>query len=516
MQIPTRSMDSGYSHSSRWQQQTLGAFLRLALGTAASAGVVLLIATTRADVDLWGHVRFGMDILDSRHVARVDPYSFTSDVPWVNHEWLAEVIFAAAWRGGGNAGLIGVKLACALGALAFVGFSLRTRDVTGHALVMLLGLALVGILPRVTHVRPQLFSALLFAALIFILNRTDRGARTGLIWTVPLLALWANLHGGWIVGLATVGVWALGDAWQRRADGWRQHAVLAYAAVSAVATLLNPYGAELWTFLLGTVRFGREAISEWGPAWEDPLLLLLWGLFSGLALSAIIRGPRPRNPAAAVIPAMWGLASLRVSRLDAFFALSVIGLLGPNLVWLLAARKSQRSLRVPILLQIVTIGTIAVLVLAIPAARRALTCIDVYPPWWPEPEAVEFMHQRQLSGRVVTFFRWGEYAIWHLPSLKVSMDGRRETVYSDATIDGHLGLYDGNDEGLAYLEALESDYVWLPRLMPMSAILQARGWAPLFQGPSSVVLARSDLVSRSHSEPVISSHAPTNRCFPGP
>jgi hypothetical protein len=127
------------------------------------------------------------------------------------------------------------------------------------------------------------------------------------------------------------------------------------------------------------------------------------------------------------------------------------------------------------------------------------------------------MRQRALSGRVVTFFRWGEYAIWHLPpSLKVSMDGRRETVYSDATIDGHLSLYDGNDKGLAYLDALGSDYVWLPRLLPVSGTLQARGWAPIFTGPSSVVLARNDVARRFRAEPVSSPAVPTSRCFPGP
>src|SRR5690242_18278834 len=62
------------------------------------------LARSWADPDLWGHVRFGADIL--QHWLRPrDPYSFTSDIPWVNHEWLAEVVLYLAYALGGGGGL---------------------------------------------------------------------------------------------------------------------------------------------------------------------------------------------------------------------------------------------------------------------------------------------------------------------------------------------------------------------------------------------------------------------------
>jgi hypothetical protein len=63
----------------------------------------------RTDPDLWGHVRFGLDILRDASIPPSDPYSFTSDRVWVNHEWLAEVITADAFRLAGNPGLIALK-----------------------------------------------------------------------------------------------------------------------------------------------------------------------------------------------------------------------------------------------------------------------------------------------------------------------------------------------------------------------------------------------------------------------
>src|ERR687896_184821 len=75
------------------------------------------IATTKADPDLWGHVRFGIDIIREGAIRHTDPYSFTSDRTWVNHEWAAEVITAAAHLIGGNAGLIILKLTVVLSVL---------------------------------------------------------------------------------------------------------------------------------------------------------------------------------------------------------------------------------------------------------------------------------------------------------------------------------------------------------------------------------------------------------------
>ena len=79
---------------------------------------------------------------------------------------------------------------------------------------MLLGLTLVGLLMRVAHMcGHELFSVLLFAALIYIFVRSERGSTRTLLWTIPILVLWANFHGGWLVGVGTVGLWCIGAAW---------------------------------------------------------------------------------------------------------------------------------------------------------------------------------------------------------------------------------------------------------------------------------------------------------------
>ena len=88
------------------------------------AGALLLalsLATyARADADLWGHVRFGLDTLESWRLPAEDPYSFTQDTPWINHEWLSELQMAAAWRIAGTTGLVALKGALTLGTLLLI------------------------------------------------------------------------------------------------------------------------------------------------------------------------------------------------------------------------------------------------------------------------------------------------------------------------------------------------------------------------------------------------------------
>jgi hypothetical protein len=93
------------------------------------------------------------------------------------------------------------------------------------------------------------------------------------------------------------------------------------------------------------------------------------------------------------------------------------------------------------------------------------------------------------------------------------MDGRRETVYTAATIDAHLDLYEGFPSGLAYARKVNADYVWLPVQAKALNALRNEGWTPIFLGPASVILARAG----STIEPtVLSSRARPSRCFPGP
>jgi len=164
-------------------------------------------------------------------------------------------------------------------------------------------------------------------------------------------------------------------------------------------------------------------------------------------------------------------------------------------------------------LAITAAAVIAMLVPAVRLMAPYATCLSVGGPWVPEPDAARFVIHNQLKGRMLTWFDWGEYAIWHFgPGLRVSMDGRRETVYSDAMIQAHRRFYAADDTALPFLDTLNPDYIWVPVRLPIARRLSDAGWTPVFQGPISIVVARRG----AGPFQTVAYAAPARRCFPGP
>ena len=114
---------------------------------------------------------------------------------------------------------------------------------------------------------------------------------------------------------------------------------------------------------------------------------------------------------------------------------------------------------------------------------------------------------------MLTWYDWGEYVIWHFgPGLQVSMDGRRETVYSDGTIQAHRRFYAGDGTARQFLQQLHPDYIWVPQRLPIAHQLAASEWIPVFSGQVSVVFARRGAGPFQQVSPLGSAA----RCFPGP
>jgi hypothetical protein len=144
------------------------------LRIAVWCAFLVIISFTSADPDLWGHVRFGMDILRNGTVHQVDTYSFASDRAWVNHEWGAEVLAGWAFIAAGNPGLVVLKLLIVGSVLLLLNTALRIQGVTsGFLRDVTAGVAIVITLSQAHHVRPQLFSLLLFAVLLSSLVAAD-------------------------------------------------------------------------------------------------------------------------------------------------------------------------------------------------------------------------------------------------------------------------------------------------------------------------------------------------------
>jgi hypothetical protein len=480
--------------------------------------LLIVISQTRVDPDLWGHITFGGDTAEARGIVRVDRYSFTSDIPWTNHEWLSEVVIWSAWAAAGTIGLVLLKLALLSTSLGVVLTSLHRSLYSAPALELTMLFFAFGTRRQAATVRPQLFSLALFALLLLVLRRADSGRTRALLIVPLLLALWANLHGGWIVGIGTFGLWTALTLAASSLDFRARVRLAIIGLVSLAATLITPYGMEMWGFLWETVSPVRADIQDWQPVWAlEPAVLALWLATVAAAAVYLVKCPGPRPLSHYAIVAFFALASLWVNRLDGFFALSVLILLPihPIARRNRATASSTSTSITATRAQAAVIAGIAVagIATALFFTGRNMRCITMDEPWLPEPEAAQFVQQQRLQGRLLVWFDWGEYAIWHFaPDLRVSMDGRRETVYSTGMQDAHTRFYDDLPSGSELPDRIGADYVWMPKQFPIVSRLMGTGWQPVFDGAVSRILARAA------PSGAISLHAaaPERRCFPGP
>src|SRR6185436_8156396 len=127
--------------------------------------------------------------------------------------------------------------------------------------------------------------------------------------------------------------------------------------------------------------------------------------------------------------------------------------------------------------------------------------------------AGHFLRDNRAEGRLLVYFDWGEYVLWHMgPRLKVSIDGRRETVYSAQTIAQHQTFYKAEPGARAYLEELDPDLVWLPRKVAVSKLIGDWGWHPVFESDQSAIWTRNP-EARTWRQAQLEE---PSRCFPGP
>ena len=290
--------------------------------------------------------------------------------------------------------------------------------------------------------------------------------------------------------------------------------------MALVGTLANPYGWRMWQFLMTTVGFGRAEITDWQPLYRlGAGYVALWVVLSLAAIVGIMHAWRARTweLRRLAVVAMLAVGSFQVSRLEAFFAIAVVLLLGPDIAAALSAwRKPSAAPQAP-RKGFATAFAIAIVVALIVggavASASNLTCVRMAADH-SEPEVVAMVKERELQGRLVVWFDWGEYAIWHFaPQLLVSIDGRRETVYSDQVMQKHLNFYYVPSSSDAFLVETRPDYIWLPADLPVVSNLLADGWMPMFRGPRSIWLSRD----ASDAVPSASQLAESGRrCFPGP
>ena len=214
-------------------------------------------------------------------------------------------------------------------------------------------IALLAIAPWISD-RPQMASYLMAPLVLGLARRADPDGRLRVIWLVALagsMVVWVNLHSAALAGVAVVGALELGAAVDRVtstpsgdarpagpgvAGARRQplRALVAPAVVvvtTALATLVNPWGLDLYRHAADVRHLSSTTIDEWYPLVRAGALAVIPLLAMAVALAVVVTaGPRRRWTLVAPLVALAGLTVDSV-RNAPFLVLAVAVLATPML-----------------------------------------------------------------------------------------------------------------------------------------------------------------------------------------
>ncbi|MCC6158486.1 MAG: hypothetical protein IT350_10570 [Deltaproteobacteria bacterium] len=390
---------------------------------AAYAFAVLALGTRPVfDNDIGIHIGVGRTIWENRAVTGHDFHSHTAPgADFLDHEWLARLLFFAIDGAGGNAGLVAFQALTVL-----IVFVLLARSNREHGLATALVLLAAGVvLSTRVQVRPHVIAWVLIALQIVFQKKGNRTA------IAALLALWANIHGSFLLGVAMALVWSAERWWTYRDRKW-----FAWAAAFALAPMANPFGWRIYGFAR-QIKDINFFVSEWQPyslasvyPWVIAAVfgaividlirrrenLLFDGariaLLAGLSWSAMRHGSEAMLYAAPIFAARYGPALARMPRRAGIASASMVAVAAvAGGVYLAAERQSFRF----------TIDSHALPI-----------------------RAIDFINREEPTGEIFNDYDFGGYLLWKLdPRRKVFVDGRLEVYGPGGHLDEYLRVSNG-------------------------------------------------------------------------
>jgi glycerol-3-phosphate acyltransferase PlsY len=513
----------------------LWAFLAIALPVLAA-----LVATMPA-VDLAYQLRAGGSFLDGAGIPHTDTYTFTiAGTVWPDQQWGAQALLAVAYRlGSWNALAIlrAVLVGATFGLLLVVVRRRAPQLPMRGAALLVLGAFLVA--APALALRPQLFAMVLFAASLLVL--ADRDRHPGRVWLLPVFALlWANLHGSFPLAIVLPGLAWLADLREEstQAPGaptgravsdsaptrqWLgRHTMLAVAAMSALATLVNPLGLGVWSYVvsLATNPTIGSRVSEWRPpGLTDAPGILFW--LSVVLVAAFIAWRARRNRAAggSALPPWPALLTLVV------FAL-LGAVTGRGLAWwpLVAvfvcagflgsrdaatgitdgeelrgrARRRDQGSRLNALVagMLILVG-IALLPMWRPVGPAGLPIgVVSYAPQGITQRLELFNNLNSHAATVWNPQVWGSWLEFAVPGELVAVDSRIE-LFPTALWDDVGRVSSASPDAIPILERYHPDFVVVERPAQTAledALAATPAWACIYQDVEGSIWARSDTV----------------------
>lgn len=477
--------------------------------------VFLMAARTPLESDLWWHLRAGQTTWETGRPLLSDVFSYTRQgAAWVNHSWLAQVLFYGAYSWGGYLAL-GVLVAL----FATISMVFVYLQMEGPGLLRAFVTVLAALMAAwVWSARPQVISLAMFAALAYVLYLYQwRGIDR--LWLVPVIMLvWSNLHGGYVLGgmllFTTLGGELLNHAlcWEDAEPmPWRKlWRLFLWSALAGVAVLVNPNGLDTWLIPFQTVgvKALQQFISEWAsPDFHDvaqqPMLWMMLGLLMAVGLSR-----RRLDGVDLLNVVVFGYAAFVARRNFGPFALVSAPVLSRHLWPMLSGwwqRLAKLRQRLPFgdrlgtqkdlpLVVSKTINLMIVALIALVAFVKLYvvtqpSLVDAYLRAGSPVGAVNWIAEHHPQGRLFNSYNWGGYLIWALPEYPVFVDGRTD-LYGDEIIGEWMRIVQADEGWQERLAHWQVNLILIEPDRPLVQALSEAGWVVLYQDEMSVVYGR--------------------------
>lgn len=479
-------------------------------GELAATGflVAVLVSNFTAiwDPDFFWHLRNGQWILEHGAFpsADADPFGqFPSDADnarfFGRAYWLAQVLYAAAFRAAGFPGIAALK-AIPFAVVFLAALQLwRVKRVRGAYVALALVPAFAGLVDFRSD-RPQLFSFAGFAVLLLLLE-TKRWR-----WMPVLMALWSNLHGGFVIGVVAMGAYCAAALWRSFRGEQLDRRLLGWGAAAVVATLVNPNGPRALRMAVQIHSGAGDAIEyltplQWAVRFDEvhlPFFALL-----GVSVVLCLIGWKREELSQKLLVAAMAVLSLTAMRYVAFFLIAgsifaAIWLEQLTVAWAGGApgRRVQLGLRLAY-----GVGVALLCLLFVGELTDGAPSSGIVAGRYPAG-AVAFVRETRPASNLLNLDHWGGYLGWQLPEYKVFTDTRG--VSQQARVEEGMVLA-GQDGWLAVLDRQAINFVVVSAFnpivgswqLPMWNLLQTPGWRVVFADPDAVVFVRENETNRS-------------------
>lgn len=416
-----------------------GSDVLLGLALAALGTVLLAYLPSAFSVDSWLALVGGRELWQSGLPHHETLTSLAQGAAWIDQQWLAQLSTYGLFRLGGLA-LVGfANVALMVAGVGGAVAAARRLGASPRAVAAAIPFCIWLVFPS-REVRTQAFAIPLFVALVYLLASDSRASSRRVYWCLPMLALWANLHGTVSLGILLVALRGVTLAWERRAAllssrrQWVRPVVLTLGA--PLCLLLTPYGLGALPyyrtiFLGGSIM---HAVTEWQPVTASLLIAVPFFFVAGFALWSFGRHADRTSLWERLAVIALAAGSAMVVRNVLFFALAAVVLI-PRSIELQASPASPD--RPPIDRRRGTIN------FGLSAAALSVVLVAVAATFVRPAHQVEFSSQRQgvLSAvdtatrtdpglKVMADVRFADWLLWRDPRLRgrIATDARFELL----------------------------------------------------------------------------------------